>query len=347
VRTTPPGPRDDQLHLRLRIGHTTVPGRRAFIVGAAVGILSAPRRVGAQPAGKMPRVGYVSSNPWTVNVNAFEQGLRERGYTIGRDITVEYRFGDGNPDRSPALVDEMLRVGVDVMLAANPYVVRAAKLATRTVPIVAVDLETDPVQVGWVRSLSRPGGNLTGFFLDMPELSGKQLQLLSEAVPRLQRVAVLWDASLAGAQFKGAEEAARAARLEVQSLAMRQVAEFDGAFATARRQRAQALLLLSSPLVFVNLKRLADLALQHRLPASSVFPQFADAGGLMGYGPNLLDLYRRAAAYVDRILKGEQPGELPIQRPTVFDLALNLKAAKALNLTLPEALTVRANRIIQ
>ena len=306
-----------------------------------------PLRVDAQPTGNVPRVGYASTNPRTVNVDAFEQGLRERGYTIGRNITVEYRFGDGNPDGSPALVDQMLRVGVDAILAANPYVVRAARQATHTIPIVAVDLETDPVQAGWVASLSRPGGNLTGFFLDMPELSGKQLQLLSEAVPRLQRVAVLWDASLAAAQFKGAEVAARAARLDVQSLAMRQVAEFAAAFSTARRQRAQALLLLSSPLVFVNLGRLADLALQHRLPASSVFPQFAEAGGLMGYGPNLPDLYRRAAAYVDRVLKGEKPGDLPIQRPTVFDLALNVKTAKTLGLTLPDALILRANRVIQ
>ncbi len=244
-------------------------------------------------------------------------------------------------------VDELLRLKVDVLFAANPYVIRVARQATSTVPIVGVDLETDPIQAGWVKSLAKPGGNLTGFFLDIPELGGKQLQFLADAVPRLQRVAVLWDAPLASSQFKAIETAARAMRLELQSLAFRRAEDFVASFAAAQHHQAQALALLSSPLVFQHLKRLADLARQHRLPAISVFPQFAAAGGLMGYGPNLSDMLRRAANYVARILKGARPDDLPIQRPTVFELAVNARTAKALGLTIPPALLQRADQVIE
>jgi putative ABC transport system substrate-binding protein len=195
--------------------------------------------------------------------------------------------------------------------------------------------------------LARPGGNLTGFFLDIPQLSGKELQFLAEGVPRLRRVAVLWDADIANAQFRATEGAAKEVRFALQSLAFRQPEEFAAAFETARRQHAQALVILSSPSVFLHLRRLADLALPHRLPAMSLFPQFADVGGLMGYGPNLPDLFRRAASYVDRILKGARPADLPIQRPTVFKLSVNFKTAKALGLTIPPSLLQRADEVIQ
>jgi putative tryptophan/tyrosine transport system substrate-binding protein len=321
--------------------------RRRFLLTSLAGVFAATLAAGAQPGGKVPRVGYVTSSARSMNVDAFDQGLRELGYTIGQDIIVEYRFGEGRLDRLPALVDELLRLKVDVLYAPSPQALRAARRATSTVPIVGVDLETDPVEAGWVKNLAQPDGNLTGFFLDIPELSGKQIQFLTEAVPRLQRVAVMWDASVATSQFKATEAVARAARLQLQSLAFRQPDDFAASFEAARNQRVQALALLSAPSVFLNLKRLADLALEHRLPAICVFPQFVEAGGLMGYGPNLPDLFRQAANYVDRILKGARPADLPVQRPAVFRLAINLKTAKALGLTIPPSLLLRADEVIQ
>jgi putative ABC transport system substrate-binding protein len=321
--------------------------RRRFLGTLTGGLLAAPVATGAQQAGQMPHVGYVTSNPRTATVDAFEQRLRDLGYAIGQNITVEYRFGEGHADRVPALVDELLRLKIDVLFATSAYAIGAAKQASSTVPIVGVDLETDPVDAGWVKSLARPGGNVTGFFLDMPELGGKLLQFLGEAIPRIQRVAVLWDAQLASPQFKATKSAAQARRFGLQSLAFRGPQEFAAAFDAAQQQKAQALVLLSSPSVFLHLKRLGDLALQYRLPGISVFPQFANAGGLMGYGPDLTDLFRRAANYVDRILKGTSPADLPIQRPTVFELAINLKTAKALGLTIPSSLLQRADQVIE
>jgi len=321
--------------------------RRTFICVFGGSVIAAPFAGQAQPASKTPRVGYVSSNRRLATADAFEQGLRELGYRIGENIRIEYRFGEGRVDRIPVFVDEVLRLRVDVLFAANPYVIRVARRATNTVPIVGIDLETDPIEAGWITSLANPAGNLTGFFLDIPELSGKQLQFVADTVPRLQRVAALWDTPLASAQFRALETAARTARLDLQSLAVRQADEFVGAFDAARRQRAQTLVVLSSPVVFQHLKRLAELALQYRLPAISIFPQFAETGGLMGYGPNLLDMYRRAASYVDRILKGARPGDLPIQRPTVFNLAVNARTARILGLTIPPSVLGRADQVIE
>jgi putative tryptophan/tyrosine transport system substrate-binding protein len=298
-------------------------------------------------ARKVPRVGYVTSEIRSPNVDAFEQGLRELGYVIGQSLTVDYRFGEGHVDRIPALVAELLRLGVDVLFAASPYVIRAARQATSTVPIVGIDLETDPMEVGWVKSFARPGGNLTGFFLDIPELGGKQLQLLSETVPKLQRVAVLWDARVAGFQFKATKSAAQDAKVGLQSLAFQQPGEFAAALDAARNQQAQAIVLLSSPSVFIHRQRLADLALQYRLPAICIFPQFAAVGGLMGYGPNLPDLFRRAADYVDRIVRGASPADLPIQRPLVFKLVVNLRTARVLGLKIPQSVLGRADEVIQ
>jgi ABC-type uncharacterized transport system substrate-binding protein len=321
--------------------------RRRFLVGGVAGLLAAPFDAWAQPASRIPRIGHVTSVARSANVDTFEQGLRELDYVIGQNVMVEYRFGEGHVDRVAVLVDEVLRLGVDVLLAGNPFVIRAARQATKSVPIVGIDLETDPVAAGWVKTLARPGGNLTGFFLDMPELSGKQLQFLAEAMPRLQRVGVVWDAEIASSQFKATMSTAPAVRFKLQSLGFRQPEEFTAVFEAARVQRAQALVLLSSPSVFVNLKRLADLTRENRLPAISVFPQFAAAGGLMGYGPKLPDLFRRAAGYVDRVLKGAKPADLPIQRPLVFELAINLKTAKALGLTIPQSLLLRADEVIE
>lgn len=319
--------------------------RRALLGGIAA-VAAATRGAAAQTAAKLPRVGYVTSVNRNVNVDAFEQGMREQGYEISRNVLVEYRFADGREDRVPALVADLLRLGIDVMLASNPHAIRAIRQARTNVPTIGIDLETDPVGAGWIKSLSRPGGNLTGFFLDLPELSGKQLEFLAEAMPRLQRVAVLWDAHVAGAQFKATEAAARALKFQLQSLPVRRPEEFAEAFEQARQQRTQALVIPSSPLMFQNMNGLGTLAVQHRLPAICVFPQFATAGGLMGYGPNLTDLFRRAAGYVDRILKGTAPADLPIQRPAVFVLTVNLGTAKALGLALPQSLILRADQVV-
>jgi len=321
--------------------------RRAFVAALTGGILGWPPAALAQRAAKVPRIGYVSSNRRTANVDAFDQGLRDRGYVIGQNVLVDYRFADGQLDRVRPLVDEVLALGVDVVVAANPHVIRVGRQVTRAVPIVGVDLETDPVAAGWVKTLARPGGNVTGVFLDMPELSGKLVQFLAEAVPHLQRVAVLWDKELAPTQFDVTARAARSTKLELQPLPFHEPGEFPAVFDAAQAQQAQAMVILSSPAVFPNLGRLAGLAREHRLPAISAFSQFAAAGGLIGYGPNFEDLYRQVAGYVDRLFKGEKAADMPIQRPAVFALVINLKTARELRLTIPQSLSLRADEIIQ
>jgi putative ABC transport system substrate-binding protein len=325
---------------------------RRFITGLVIaavllGSTASAQEYKAQQTPKLPRVGYASLNSRTVTVEAFEQGLRELGYVLGQNIVVDYRFAEGHVERVPVLVSELLATGIDVLFAANPHVLRAAIQATTTVSIVGIDLETDPVRVGWVKTLARPGRNVTGFFLDMPELSAKQVQFLIEAIPRLQRLAVMWDAEVAGSQLSAVERVAHSMNIKTQSLPFRRPEEFRGAFEMAQRAQVQALVVLSSPVVFVHLRDLADLALQFRLPAISIFPQFAQAGGLIGYGPEVVDLFRRAARYVDQILKGAKTSELPIQRPVLLDFALNLKTAKALGLAIPPSLLLRADEIVQ
>jgi putative ABC transport system substrate-binding protein len=310
-------------------------------------VLATPFATEAQPTPKLPRVGYASLNARTVTVAAFEQGLRQLGYVLGQSIVVDYRFAEGHIERVPVLVNELLATGIDVLFAANPHILRAAIQATTTVSIVGIDLETDPVRAGWVKTLARPGGNVTGFFLDMPELSAKQVQFLIEAIPRLQRLAVMWDAEVASFQLSAVERAAHSVKVKTQSLPFHRADEFRGAFEMAQRAQVQALVVLSSPVVFVHLRDLADLALQFRLPAISIFPQFAEEGGLIGYGPNIVDLFRRAARYVDQILKGAKASDLPIQRPVLLDFALNLKTAQALGLTIPQSMLLRADQVIQ
>jgi putative tryptophan/tyrosine transport system substrate-binding protein len=320
--------------------------RRKFLGTLAGGLLAAPLAAGAQQTSKMPRIGYASLNTRTLTVEAFEEGLRQLGYVLGQNIVIEYRFAEGHLERLPALINELLRAGIDVLFAANPHAIRAAVHATTTVPVVGIDLETDPVQAGWAKTLARPGGNVTGFFLDIPELSAKQVQFLVEVIPRLQRLAVMWDAEVAISQLNAVERVAHSVKIKTDSLPFRRTEEFLRAFEMAQRAQAQALIVLSSPLVFAYLRYLADLALQFRLPAISIFPQFAEAGGLIGYGPNVVDLFRRAGRYVDQILKGAQPSDLPIQRPVLLDLAVNLKTAKALGLTIPPSLLQRADQVI-
>jgi len=321
--------------------------RRAFVIGLGA-VLAAPLVVEAQqPAKRMPRIGFASLTTRTVAVEAFEEALRQLGYVLGQNVVIEYRFAKERLERVPVLINELLATGIDVLLAPQPHVLRAAIRATTTVSIVGIDLETDPIQAGWVKTLAKPGGNVTGLFLDIPELSAKQVQFLIEAIPRLQRVAVVWDAEVASSQLSAVERAAHSVKIKTESLPFRRAEEFRRAFEIAQHAQAQALIVLSSPVVFAHLRDLADLALQFRLPAISIFPQFAEAGGLIGYGPNVVDLLRRAARYVDQILKGAKASDLPIQRPVQLDFAVNLKTAKTLGLTIPPSLLLRADHVIE
>jgi putative ABC transport system substrate-binding protein len=319
--------------------------RRAFIAGAAsVGI--APLVAEGQQAGKVYRVGFLQ-RARNENVDVFIQALREAGYVDGQNAVVETRIYQGALDRLPQLAQDLVTRKSDVIVAAAPYAIKAALAATRTIPIIGIDLESDPVASGWVRSLSHPGGNVTGLFLDLPELGGKQIQLLKEAVPRLSRVAVLWDSTIGDVQFRATEAAGRAAGLVVQSLRIQGPGDFQGAFDRAAREASQGVIVLSSPLINEQRSHIATLALKSRLPTISLFTSFPESGTLMAYGPNLQELYRRAPSYVDKILKGARPGDLPIERPTRFEFVINLKTAKALGLTIPPAVLARADQIIQ
>jgi putative ABC transport system substrate-binding protein len=308
--------------------------RRSFITllgGAAAWPLAAR----AQQSGKLPRIGEIH-NVRSENSEAFEQGLRDLGYVDGQNVLLETRFPGTALDRLDEVARELVALNCTVIFASNPYGIRAARKATGTIPIVGVDLESDPVASGLVKSVARPGGNFTGFFLDIPELGGKQIELLVEAVPSVSRVAVLWDAAIGTVQFQATKTAPRPAGVTLQSLPVRRVEDINPAFEQAAREQAQGLVVLSSPLIFTQRSHIADAALNARLPSINLFNSFPKVGGLMAYGPYFPSLFTQAAGYVARILGGANPAELPIQRPTKFELVINLKTAKALGLKIPE-----------
>jgi putative ABC transport system substrate-binding protein len=313
-------------------------------------ILHAHGRASAQAPAKPVKIGWLSGGgAITFSVLPFLEGLREQGYVDGQNVVVEqFRPEGANFDQYPELVGRLLAGRPAVILAANPHAIDAVTKATKTMPIIAVDLESDPVARGWVTSLARPGGNLSGFFLDIPEISGKQLQFLREVKPGLSRVAVLGDSRVNELQFHATDAAGRRAGLTLHALRVKTLNEIPLAIAEAARQRAGALLALTSPLVITRLSHIAEEALRHRLPSSCPFvPQFAEFGGLLAYGPDFPDLFRRASGYVGRILKGAKVEDLPVQRPAKFELAVNVKTARALGLTLPVDLVQRADRVIE
>jgi len=325
--------------------------RRTFLGTVAGGLLAAPLAAAEQSA-KLPRIGWLSGGyagrPGSPAFKAFTEGLRESGYVVGQNVLVDVRTPGDKVEQYPDLAAQLVTEGVDVILAANPHSIEAVIKATKTIPVVGVDLESDPVAREWVTSLARPDHNLTGFFLDIPEMSGKQLQFLKEVKPDLARVAVLGDPRVNEAQFRAIQDAAHGAGLTLQSLPVRSPNEIQGAIADAAHQRASALVALSSPLVNNNFRRITESAVKHRLPAICLFVQgFAEAGGLLAYGPDFHDLFRRAASYVAAILKGAKPGELPVQRPSKFELVINRKTAKALGLTIPQSLLQRADQVIE
>ena len=320
--------------------------RRAFFAGVGAGVLSAREAAGAQHASAIARVGYLGIARGPL-YDAFLDGMREHAYVDGQNLVVERRRYEGNIPRLPDLAGDLVRLKVDVIFATGPAPVNAVTKATRDIPLVAIDLESDPIQAGFAASLSRPGGNVTGVFLDLPDLIGKWLDFLKAAVPRLSRAAILWDPATGRAQLDAASAAARTLSLQLKVLEVSGPEDFDRQFNVAVRARPEALIQLSSPLIFLQAKLISDFALKNGLPAISLFRVFPDSGGLMSYGPDIADLYRRCGVYVAMVLKGAKVGELPIERPTRFMLVINLKTAKALGITIPPSLMVRADQIIE
>ena len=320
-----------------------------FLVGAMLLALGFP--VEAQKPAKIPRIGLLSpvspsaAAPWH---QAFRQGLRDHGWVEGKNISIEYRYAEGKSDRIPDLAADLVRLKVDIIVATTSTETLAAKNATRAIPIVMASA-ADPIALGIVDSLARPGGNITGLTQLAPELGGKRLELLKEVVPKLSRVAVLWNPEGQASKLGWKESQLPAQELGVQlhSLEVRSSNEFDKAFEDAARAHAGALAVMPNPLFVTNQKRLADLAVKGRLPSVFHVSEFVDAGGLMSYGPDRSNMFRRAATYVDKILKGTKPADLPVEQPTKFEFVINLKTAKQIGLTIPPNVLVRADKVIK
>ena len=322
--------------------------RRTWLLGS-LGLLAAPLAAGAQP-GRMARVGFLASQAVTPeSLEAFGKGLRELGWTEGQNLALEIRSPEGDHERLPALVAELVRLPVDVLVASATPASLAAKHATTTVPIVSV-YTADPVAVGLVSSLARPGGNVTGLSTLSLEYAGKMLELLGRVVPDASRVAVLGDPTNPSYALyrRQLDQSARTLRLTLMPVDVRRVEELEGAFAKIRRgQKAQGLLVMHQPVAFVHRKLIVKLAAADRLPTMYGSREAAVDGGLMAFGPSMPAIYRRAAVFVDRILKGARPADLPVEQPTEFELAINLKTAKALGLTIPPEVLARADEVIR
>jgi putative ABC transport system substrate-binding protein len=324
------------------------------IIGLALGsilfALGLPAE--AQPPTKIPRIGYLNpaetSQYRDSRIEAFRQGLRELGYVEGKNIIIEYRYAEGNSERLPELVRELIDLKVDIIFVMGTPAVRAAKNATATLPIVTTS--SDPVRLGLVGGLARPGENITGLTTFTSELAGKRLELLKEIVPQVSRVAVLWSSGPASASElakKETEVAARSLGVKLEYAEVSTPYDIEHAFSLMRKRNAGALLVLRSPMIVNQIGRVVDLALKSRLPAMVDNQGFVRLGGLMGYGANLADLDRRAATYIDKILKGAKPANLPVEQPTKFELVINLKTAKALGLKIPAHLLMEANLVIE
>jgi putative tryptophan/tyrosine transport system substrate-binding protein len=303
----------------------------------------------AQQGTKIPRIGYVIGSGPGPLVEAFRQGLRDFGYIEGKNILVEYRYAEGNRDRIPGLVAELVQLKVDILVSPTGTAILAAKQATKTIPIIMVIIQ-DPVATGLVDSLARPGGNITGISTLVRELGGKRLELLKEVVPGMSRVGVLrnTEGPFAGIGFKEYESAAPVLKIQLQSLEVRGPnPDLEGAFRAAVKGRANALITMRSPVLTRYSKRTADLAIKNRLPSMYEGSEWVEAGGLVSYAASEAENYRRAAYFVDKILKGAKPADLPVEQPTKFEFVINLKTAKALNLTIPQSVLFRADRVIK
>jgi len=293
-------------------------------------------------ADRIPKIGLVTNSLETRD--AFVLGLTELGYREGGNVELHWRRAteDGGRD-----LQELVRLEPACLVLPGPLRLAHGRRLTSTIPIVALDLESDPVGSGIVASLARPGGNVTGIFMDLPELAGKQIQLLREAVPTLSRLAVVWDERIGTPQLRAAQVAARTADITLVPIPFRGASDLDGAISRAVKGGAGAQLVLTSPEIFLARERIAENARRYRLASASIFPAYAEAGGLLGYGPNLAGLYRQAAKYVDRVLRGVRPADLPIERPSKFEFVVNLKTARALGLTIPPSLLARADKVVE
>jgi putative ABC transport system substrate-binding protein len=324
-------------------------GAVAVVSSLGLGLLVMPLAVDAQQRAKMPRVGFVCamSGP-SSHTEGFLRGLRELGYVEGKNIAIEYRFADGRLERFRDFAAELVKQKVDIIVVASSQAIHPAKDATRTIPIVMAQSD-DPVGSGFVAGLARPGGNITGLTTMSPELSGKRLELLKEVVPRVSRVAVLWNAAnpVAALELTETEVAARVLGVKLQPLKVKGPNDLGPAFSAMTRERSGAVIVLPDFIFFDHRARLVDLAAKSRLPVIYEGREFADAGGLMAYGPRYDELFRRSAVFVDKILKGAKPADLPVEQPTRFDLVINGKTAKALGLTIPQSVLIRADQVIQ
>jgi putative ABC transport system substrate-binding protein len=324
--------------------------RRTFLCGLTLGALAAPLASDAQPPAKIWRIGYlgpVSASAGAGLLESFRQGLRDLGYVEGQNILIEYRWAEGRPDRFPALAAELTQLRVDAIVTYNNPGVAALQQATRTIPIVVANMG-DPVGSGFVASLARPGGNITGFTGLSEELSRKWVELIREAVPKVARVAVLTvsQTPAADTQWREIERAAKTLKATPQRHQIAGPDEIKQAFASLIKSRAQGLIVLPHAVTNARRTQIVSLAAEHRLPGMYPDSQYVEAGGLMSYSANFSDLHRRAATFVDKILKGARPADLPIQQPTTFELAINLRTAKALGLTIPPSLLLRADQVI-
>jgi putative ABC transport system substrate-binding protein len=325
--------------------------RRKLVIALGAGALTAPIVAFAQQSAKDPRIGFLSQfspSVAAVWIHAFRQGLRDLGWVEGKNVSIEYRYSQGKSDRLPDLAAELVRLKVDIIVTSASTDAVAAKSATRTIPIVTASAG-DPVASGLVESLARPGGNVTGLSQISPELAGKRLELLREIAPKLSSVAVLWNPQGTASPLGWKEIQAPARKLGVQlhSLEARSPDDFGKAFKDATNAHAGAIVVMPDPLFAGNLKRIAELAAKNRLPSIFHLREYADSGGLVTYGPDRTDMFRRAATYVDKILKGAKPADLPVEQPTKFELVINKKAAKALGLTIPQSLLIMADEVIE
>ena len=323
--------------------------RRTFICAFAAAPVVARSAAEARPAAKVYRIGFflvATAQSVAPLVRALSEGLRDQGFVEGRNLVFERRYADGDVERLPELAAELVRLGVDVIVTGSNLHVAAARRATATIPIVMINA-VDPVGAGFVASLARPGGNITGLSLDASrETLAKQLALLKEIAPKLSRVGVLRHID-SGSNFAELEAAARQLNMALETIIIRSFDDFEGAFAAMVDKRVGGIIVVGGGLIYMRRQQIADYALRYRLPAIYVLSEFAQAGGLMSYGPNLPDLYRRAATYVAKILRGANPADLPVEQPVKFEFVINLKTAKALGLTIPQTMLLRADEVIQ